>query len=82
MSSLPGYDRWKTSPPDDPPECEACDGAGFVPRDGEMEECRECRGTGIPLNCKRPGPRGCGSCPACLDFGDMKCHEIMERGGN
>jgi hypothetical protein len=80
MSSLPGYDRWKTSPPDDPPECEACDGAGFVPRDGEMEECRECQGSGIPLNCKRPGPRGCGHCPACQDWGDMKCHEMMEGG--
>jgi hypothetical protein len=75
---LPGYDRWKTSPPDDPPECEECAGAGFVQGDDGMEECRECQGAGIPLNCRRPGPRGCGQCPACQDYGDMRCHEIME----
>lgn len=33
--SLPGYDAWKlASPPEDPPECPFCDGAG----------CLECLG--------------------------------------
>ena len=33
------------------------------------------------LNCKKPGPHGCGRCEGCLGWGDRKLDRLLEREG-
>jgi hypothetical protein len=30
-------------------------------------------------DCARPGPHGCGACPGCSDYGDMKFEQKRDR---
>jgi hypothetical protein len=30
-------------------------------------------------DCRHPGPRGCGQCPGCSDWGDMELEQRRDR---
>jgi RecJ-like exonuclease len=47
MTSLPGYDRWKTTPPPEPVDpCPECAGVGYHADEDGRWTCNECEGTG------------------------------------
>jgi hypothetical protein len=46
MDSLPGYDRWKTTPPPEGEPCPDCAGAGYHADEDGRWKCGECDGTG------------------------------------
>jgi DnaJ-class molecular chaperone len=47
MTSLPGYDRWKTTPPPEGEPCPDCAGAGYHADEDGRWTCDECDGTGV-----------------------------------
>jgi DnaJ-class molecular chaperone len=48
MTSLPGYDAWKTTPPPEPTDpCPECNGRGYHADEDGRWTCDPCDGTGV-----------------------------------
>ena len=61
MSHLSGYDKWKTTPPDEGPDgdaCPECEGAGYLADEDGRWTCPVCHGERVVPHEDDDAPNG------------------------